>query len=522
MLAQPAVPSPSPSFRSRAASEPDAFGTWTADRLQHWLRSSAERDPVLVLAQRAPGARRGGNGPATSVEPLIRACSGVWITADEAAASTASTDPFRVQTLTIDAGDRRAANSFAHEALWPLCHRAHVKPTFRADDFTTYWRVNAQFADAVDAEYANASADATRSASPLEHAAGQASPLIREAGQASPLILVQDYHFALAPLLIRERRPSSRIVTFWHIPWPDWQTFESCPWGQHLLEGLLGSSILGFQTPLDCRNFIETVERCLGAHIDRHQEAVTYDGRHVLVRAYPASVRWPDWWASCVPNAEVCRDSIRQQLRLPADVRLGIGVDRLDHAKGIEEKFLAIERLLECYPEFRGRFVFAQLAAPCHEGPAPCRELRARVHAIRDRVNRTFATGALQPIHLIEAEHAPSYVNMCLRAADFCYVGSLHDGMHLVAKEFVAARDDERGVLALSTFAGAARELTDALILNPYDIDGTASVLARALTMTDDEQIERMRRLRAVVAEFSAWRWAAHILSDAARLRRQR
>jgi trehalose 6-phosphate synthase len=509
MFVQPAVPSTSSSFRSGTASEPDAFGTWTADRLQQWLRSSTERDPVLVLGQRAPGARRGGNGPATAVEPLIRACSGVWITADDAAPPSAATDPFRVQTLTIDDAERRAASSFAHEALWPLCHRAHVKPTFRADDFTTYWRVNAQFADAVDVEYANESTAAARSGMAL-------------AREASPIVLVQDYHFALAPLLIRERRPSSRIVTFWHIPWPDWQTFEICPWGQHLLEGLLGSSILGFQTPLDCRNFIETVERCLGAHIDRHQEAVTYDGRHVLVRAYPTSVRWPDWWASCVPSAEVCRESIRQQLGLPGDVRLGIGVDRLDHAKGIEEKFLAIERLLECYPEFRGRFVFVQLAAPCHEGPAPCRELQARVHAVRDRVNRTYATAGLEPIHLVEGEHAPSYVNMCLRAADFCYVGSLHDGMHLVAKEFVAARDDERGVLALSTFAGAARELSDALILNPYDIDGTASVLARAVTMPAEEQIERMRRLRAVVAEFSAWRWAAQILSDAARLRRQR
>jgi trehalose 6-phosphate synthase len=493
MLARDAVAPSSPVARSGAPGEPDACGTWTAERLEQWLRSSTEREPVIVVAERAPGARRGGNGPATAVESLIRACSGVWIAPDEAAARV-SNEPFRVEGLHIEEDDLQAARAFAHEALWPLCHRAHVRPTFRADDFTTYWRVNAQFADAVD----------------------------REAGSDSRIVLVQDYHFALAPLLIRERRPASRIVTFWHIPWPDWQAFEICPWGQHLLEGLLGSSILGFQTPLDCRNFIETVERCLGAHIDRYQEAVTYEGRQVLVRAYPASVRWPDWWASCVPDAAVCRDSIRQQLRLPADVRLGIGVDRLDHAKGIEEKFLAIERLLECYPEFRGRFVFAQLAAPCHEGPAVCRDLRARVHAIRDRVNRTFAVGDLRPIQLLEDSHAPSYVNMCLRAADLCYVGSLHDGMHLVAKEFVAARDDGRGVLVLSTFAGAARELTDALILNPYDVDGAASVLARALTMGDDEQTDRMRRLRAVVAEFSAWRWAAQILSDAARLRRQR
>ena len=216
---------------------------------------------------------------------------------------------------------------FANEALWPLCHRAHVKPSFRADDFTTYWSVNAQFADAV----------------------------VNEATNDSPLVMVQDYHFALAPLLIRERLPQARIVTFWHVPWPDWQAFEICPWGRYLLEGLLGSSILGFQTPLDCRNFVETVERCLGAHVDRHHEAMTYDGRQVLVRAYPTSVRWPDWWASCSPDVEVCRDSIRRQLRLAPSVRLGVGVDRLDHTRGLEEKLLAIERLLECYPEYRDR-----------------------------------------------------------------------------------------------------------------------------------------------------------------------
>ena len=480
--------------------EPDACGTWTAERLERWLRASSEREPVYVLAHQEPGSRRGGNGPGSAVEPLIRACSGVWISHDSAPESAGEDEmaarhqPFRLHGVRVAEEERRAFYGFANEALWPMCHRAHVKPTFRADDFTSYWRSNAQFADAV-----------------------------RDAADgASPLVLVQDYHFALAPLLIREQKPNARIVTFWHIPWPDWQMFEICPWGRYLLEGLLGSSIIGFQTPLDCRNFIETVERCLGAHIDRHHEAITYDGRQVLVRAYPTSVRWPDWWASCAPEPKVCRASIRQQLRLAPDVRLGVGVDRLDHTKGIEEKFLAIERLLECYPEFRETFVFAQLAARCHEGPAACCDLRARVVAVRDRVNQTFGSDGHQPIVFLEEDHAPSHVNLFLRAADFCYVGSLHDGMNMVAKEFVAARDDERGVLVLSTFAGAARELGDALILNPYDIDAAASVLARALTMTDDEQSTRMRRMRAVVAEFSAWRWAAQILSEAGRLRRER
>jgi trehalose 6-phosphate synthase len=474
-------------------------------------RSTAGREPVIVLAHGEPGGTGEGSGSdgtqalighASAVEPLIRACSGVWIAPETRLTSTPEDSipipdgrPFRVRRLPLQNGEECACYyGFANEALWPMCHRVHVKPKFRADDFTTYWRVNARFADAV----------------------------VEESNGASPLVLVQDYHFALAPLLIRERLPHARIVTFWHIPWPDWQAFEICPWGRYLLEGLLGSSILGFQAPLDCRNFVETVERCLGAHIDRHQEAITCDGRQILVRPYPTSVRWPGWWASCSPDVEICRDSIRRQLGLPADAHLGVGVDRLDHSKGIEEKLLAIERLLECYPEFRRNFVFAQLLAPGRESLPGSSELRARVRGLAERINAAFGSDGHQPVVLLEGDHAPSHVNLFLRAADLCYVGSLHDGMNLTAKEFVAARDDGAGVLVLSTFAGAARELTDALIVNPYDTDAAASVLARALTMPADEQQERMRRLRSVVAEFSAWRWAAHILSDAARLRRER
>jgi trehalose 6-phosphate synthase len=483
--------------------EPDEYGTWTFDRLDNWLRTSVRREPVIVLSHRAPldGDEIGSNvepssGLVNAVEPLIRACSGVWVAhgveADEGATAR---QPYRVRQLSFEDDEQRGFYyGFANEALWPMCHRAHIKPVFRPDDFTTYWNVNGRFADAV-----------------CDEAAGD-----------SPLVFVHDYHFALAPQRIRERLPQSRIVTFWHIPWPHWQTFEICPWGQYLLEGLLGSSIIGFETPLDCRNFIETVERCLGAHVDRYQDALTYGGRQVLVRAYPTSVRWPSWWSSCCPSVDICRESIRRQLCLPSKTKLGVGVDRLDHTKGLEEKFLAIERLLECYPEFRERFVFAQLAAPSRECLPGHRELRERVMAARDRVNARFETASWRPIVMLEDRHAQAHVNLFLRAADVCYVGSLHDGMNLVAKEFVSARDDERGVLVLSTFAGASRELTDALAVNPYDVDDAASILARALTMSDEEQADRMRRMRSVVAEFSAWRWAAHILSDAARLRRER
>jgi trehalose 6-phosphate synthase len=467
-----------------AVDHPTHLVTWTAERLDAWLRSSNAREPVIVVARDL----------STTVEPVLRACSGVWIAPEGDAEGSPTHPAYRVRGVTIEGdGARKQYDGFAHDGLWPLCHRAFVKPVFRPDDFTTYWAVNAAFAEAA----------------------------CDEASSASPLVFVQDYQYALAPQLVRERHPQARISTFWHIPWPQWQEFELCPWSRYLLEGLLGSSIIGFQTPLDSRNFVETVERCLGAHVDRYQDAVTYNGRQVLVRVYPTSVAWPDRWAACSPPSSVCRDAIRRQLQLPADIYLGVGIDRLDHATGIEEKFLAIERLLECYPEFQGRFVFAQLLTPHREEEPTTQRLRANVRALRDRVNERYGTARVLPIVLLEDRHAPAHVNLFLRAADLCYVGSLHDGMSLIAKEFVAARDDERGVLVLSAFAGAARELTDALTLNPYDIDDAAAVLARALTMTSDEQSTRMQRLRSIVADFSAYRWAAQILSDAARLRHE-
>ena len=365
---------------------------------------------------------------------------------------------------------------------------------FRADDFETYRGVNARFADVVR----------------------------EEAKGASPIVLVQDYHFALAPQMIHERLPLSTIVAFWHIPWPAARDFDICPWAPQLLKGLLGSHIVGFQTPSDCRNFIDSVESTLEATIDRDRSVVTYAGRQTAVRAYPVSTEWPSRWADRSAPIDACRESVRRELHLDADIQLGVGVDRMDYTKGIAEKFLAVERLLESYPERRGRFVFVQIAEPSRECLQAYREIRSKVWTTAERINARFASGAYRPIVLLEARHEPADVYRYLRAADVCYVGSLHDGMNLVAKEFVSARDDERGVLVLSRFTGAARQLDDALIVNPLAIDDAARALADALSMDDGEQSRRMRRMRSIIAEFSTYWWAGQMLQDAARLRQHR
>ena len=214
--------------------------------------------------------------------------------------------------------------------------------------------------------------------------------------------------------------------------------------------------------------------------------------------------------------------TVRRQLHLEPSVRLGVGVDRLDYTKGIDEKFLAVERLLEWRPELRGRFVFVQLAEPSRDCLPAYRDLRSRLLKTAERINARFGAGTYRPIVLLEAHHEPEEVYRLFRAADLCYVGSLHDGMNLVAKEFVSARDDERGVLILSRFTGAARQLAGALIVNPYAIDESAHALRKGLNMPDQEQSRRMRSMRSTVAEFSTYWWAGQMLQDASRLRQTR
>jgi trehalose 6-phosphate synthase len=470
---------------------------------------------VIVLANREPYAherdgsgrpavRRSSSGVVNAVEPLLLERGGVWVAHGSGSADRECVldrdginvppgEPrYRVRRVWLNEEEVQGHyDGFANEALWPLCHRAHVRPVFRSNDLQTSWAVNARFADAV----------------------------CEEATTDAPIVLVQDYHFALAPIIVRERLPESTIVTFWHVPWPDWQTFEICPWKQQILESLLCSSIVGFQTSIDCRNFIDSVEHTFEVRFDRQDRSLIIGGRRVFVRAYPASVEWPHHSASPAGSSVEPRHEVCDLLGISSRARIGIGVDRLDYTKGIEEKFLAIERLLDTYPEFVGQFVFVQLAEPSRVRLAAYAEVRSRVRATAERINRRFGAVDYCPIVLLEGQHSQAEISRLMRAADLCYVGSLHDGMNLVSKEFVRERDDQHGVLVLSRFAGAARELTDALLVNPYDVDETAATLAGALTMTAGEQVARMGRMRRTVAHYDARRWAADMLADAERLR---
>jgi trehalose 6-phosphate synthase len=334
------------------------------------------------------------------------------------------------------------------------------------------------------------------------------------------VVLIEGVPLALTPQLLRQRLPGATTVCFWHVPWPSAQRFEICPWPAALLEGLLGSSVLGFQTTTDAQNFLDTVQHTLeAAHVDRAASTVTWHGRRVQVGVYPTSIAWPNPVVAQLPAIADRARSLRARLGIPDGIVLAAGVDRLDFTKGLEEKIRGVERLLEGRPSLRGRFVLVQVTPPPLEETTAARDLAERLRAAVRRVNGRFGDRGHGPVVLIEEVWSPAEVAALLRAADVCCVSSLHDGMNLVAKEFVSVRDDERGVLVLSTFTGAARELQDALLVNPYDAADLAGALARAAFMPVEEQRARMTRLRGVVANHNAYRWAARLLADARQAR---
>lgn len=487
-----------------------------ARRKREALEISRGWTRVVVVANRAPfshvvddrgavSVTRSASGLVTALEPLVEACSGTWVAHGSGNADPHVVDArsglrvppanprYRLRFVWLpEAMHRGYYQGFANEGLWPLCHLTDEPPVFRLDDFRNYQAANLRFAAAASAE-----------------AAGGAA-----------LFLVQDYHFALAPRMLRDRIASGTIVSFWHIPWPPARALHTCRWASEILDGLLGSDIIGFQTKNDCANVLDAVESLPGAVVDYARQSVRYRGRVTHVRAYPVGVEWANRAVRATQPSGDCRREIVRQFGLPADVKLAVGVDRLDYTKGIPEKILAVERLLETKPELVGRFALLQVAEPSRTVLPAYQRLKTRLAELRDRINARFGTQAVQPVRLLEWHHDALAVYRLYRAADVCYVGSVHDGMNLVAKEFVCARDDRRGVLVLSAFAGAASQLDSALIVNPYDTDQSAAALARALTMPPDEQSSRMKRLRTTVATFDASWWAHALMHDAKSLAR--
>jgi alpha,alpha-trehalose-phosphate synthase [UDP-forming] len=508
--------------QARSAAETEARlrdageSLWTPERLAIHIQGRLDEGKLIVVSNREPymHVHNGksiecivpASGLVTALEPILRACSGTWVAHGSGDADQEMVD--RRDRLRVPPEDpnytlRRVwltkeeeqgyYYGFANEGLWPLCHIAHTRPIFRASDWQSYFEANQKFADAVVEEIA----DSQR-----------------------PVVLVQDYHFALLPRLIKMQRPDARVAIFWHIPWPNPEAFGICPWRRELLEGLLGADLIGFHTQSHCNNFLETVDRTLESRIDWEHFSASRLDHHTMVRPFPISVDLTNGLHEVEDHnsSYAERSALFKSLGVEATL-MGVGVDRVDYTKGILERFLAIERLLEKWPAYRGQFTFVQIGAPSRTHIKRYHDFLGEVELEAERINWRFQTGKWKPIVFLKRQHSHEEISQYYRAADLCLVTSLHDGMNLVAKEFAAARTDERGVLILSQFTGAARELRDALLVNPYDIDETAEAMRRALEMEPEEKELRMQRMRRTVRENNVYRWAANLVTELCELR---
>ena len=487
----------------------NAESIWTADRLAVHVQSRLADGRLFVVSNREPytHVQKGKSievnvlvsGLVTVLEPVLRACGGTWVAHGSGDADTETVDSH--DRLLVPPDDphytlRRVWLSkeeeegyyygFANEGLWPLCHIAHTRPLFRANDWNHYQEVNRKFAEAL---------------------------LEEMQGVTNPVVLVQDYHFALLPRMIKERRPDARLAIFWHIPWPNPEAFGICPWQKELIDGLLGADLVAFHIQAHCSNFLQTVDRIVESRIDWDHSTVQRLDHGTTVRPFPISVNSADPQPKLLESAYEERASLLKSLGVRAAL-MGVGVDRLDYTKGILERFLAIERFLEKYQRYQGVFTFVQIGAPSRTHIKRYHDLQAEVEAEAERINWRFRSDQWKPIVLLERQHSHQEIEPYYRAADLCLVTSLHDGMNLVAKEFVATRQDERGVLILSCFTGAARELRDALQVNPYDIDQTAEAIRTALEMNADEKQQRMQRMRKTIREQNVYRWAASLIGE--------
>ena len=489
---------------------------WTSERLKEHVKTELNGKNLFIVSNREPYMHmNNGNaiecivpagGLVTALDPILRACGGIWIahgsgTADRETVDARNHIPvppdepaYTLRRVFLSKEEEEGYYyGFSNEGIWPLCHITHTRPVFGLQDWIQYQQVNQKFADALLEEIN---------------------------GEEAPLVLIQDYHFALLPLLIKSKRPDARVAIFWHTPWPNPEVFGICPWKQELLLGLLGADLIGFHIQFHCNNFLETVDRFLESKINWDQFSVERNKQLTMVRPFPISIAHP--FETAISDQPLSSIATKETLLKKSGVSasfMAMGVDRIDYTKGIVERFQAVRRFLEKYPEYVGKFTFVELGAPSRTHIKRYHDLIAELDETIDSINWSFQVKNWKPIVFLKAHHSHETIGEYYRAADICMVTSLHDGMNLVSKEFIATRTDEDGVLILSQFAGASRELPDALIVNPYDIEEMAEAIHQALTMEKSERRERMQELRTVVKERNVYRWAANIITTLSHLR---
>lgn len=439
------------------------------------------------------------SGAAAAIDPIMDASGGTWIAHGSGDADRAVVDEFDRVAVPVERPtytlrrvwltkeqEQGFYYGLANEGLWPLCHVTFTAPVFREADWAMYREVNRLYADAV----------------------------LGEAGDDPAFVFVQDYHFCLLPRMLKQANAKLIVAQFWHIPWPNREVFRVFPWKEELLDGLLGNDLLGFHIRYHCQNFLDTVDRTIEARVDTDRFEITRGGMTTLIRDFPISIDFSEQ-AELAQGAEVgaAMDRWKKRLGKTAEL-LGVGIERLDYTKGIPQRLRAVDRLFEQHPELRQRFVFLQIAAPSRSHIPEYRRLESEVEKLVEEINFRWQAAGWRPILFLKEHHGPVELMALHRLARFCVISSLHDGMNLVAKEFVASRADDDGVLILSQFTGSARELTAALQVNPFAVHELCDAMFQAVTMPADERTRRMQRMREHVERHNVYRWGGKVLSE--------
>mgnify|MGYP001580965479 CR=1 FL=1 len=489
--------------------------TWTDAKLRDLIHAKLGENALFVVSNREPYMHvtdeatgtvkciRPASGVVTAIDPILRACGGTWIAhgaGDADKKFVNSKDKLGIPqedncyilkrvwlTKTEEDG---YYYGFANEGLWPLCHITHTRPIFRETDWQMYKKVNLKFAEAV----------------------------LEELPARSPFIFIQDYHFTLLAKMIKEKRPDATVALFWHIPWPNPEVFAICPYQQEILNGMLACDLIGFHVQYHCNNFLDTANRLVECRVDTERFSVVRGNKETFVRAFPISV--DGYISGNLAGTDAKQiDIIRKEFQLEGKI-VGVGVDRIDYTKGIIERILAIDRFLEKYPQYKKKFVFIQLAAPSRTHIKRYHELMAEIDELIEKKNWKYSDGHWKPIIYLKRHFSPEEIRPYYLLSNLCIVSSLHDGMNLVAKEYVASKTDLNGALILSRLTGAARELVDAIQINPYSIEEFADAIKFALELPDEDRRKRMENMRKIISENNVYRWAGNIITELTALKK--
>ncbi|MFA5310961.1 MAG: trehalose-6-phosphate synthase [Candidatus Omnitrophota bacterium] len=481
---------------------------WTQGKLRDLIHAKLGENAFFVVSNREPFMHilektsgkikcvRPASGVVTAIDPIMRACGGTWI-----AHGSGSGDRKMVNSkdkLGVPPDDIRYIlkrvwlskeeeegyyYGFSNEGLWPLCHVTHTRPLFRDLDWQMYKKVNHKFAESV----------------------------LAELPAKNPFIFLQDYHFTLLAKMIKEKRPDATIALFWHIPWPNPEVFSICPYQHEILDGMLACDLIGFHVQNHCNNFLDTANRLVECRVDTEKFSVVRANKETFIKAFPISV--DSYYDKNASRDNNLAEEIKKEFDLEGKI-IAVGVDRIDYTKGLVEKILAVDRFLEKYPEYRNKFVFIQLAAPSREHIKRYHELISEIDELVEKKNWKYSEGSWKPILYLKRHFSPEEISPYFKLADICLVSSLHDGMNLVAKEYVASRTDLTGTLILSRFTGAAREFNDATLINPYSIEEFADAIKVTIELPREEKKRRMENMRKIISENNIYRWAGDIVTE--------